>query len=44
MVKNIQKINHLGHNQQTILNTAINDNEKFNVVMVHSNSTKLCST
>ena len=37
MVKNIQKINQLGHNQQTILNTTINDNEKLNIVMVHSN-------
>ena len=37
MIKNNQKINQLGHNQQTILNTIINDNEKLNVVMVHSN-------
>ena len=37
MVKNNQNINQLGHNQQTILNTIINDNEKLNVVMVHSN-------
>ena len=37
MVKNNQKINQLGHNQQTILNTTINDNEKLNVMMVHSN-------
>ena len=37
MVKNNQKINRLGHNQQTIVNTIINDNEKLNVVMVHSN-------
>ena len=37
MVENNQKINQLGHTQQTILNTTINDNEKLNVVMVHSN-------
>ena len=37
MMKNNQKINQLGHNQQTILNTIINDNEKLNVVMIHSN-------
>ena len=37
MVKNNQKINQLCHNQQTILNTTINDNDKLNVVMVHSN-------
>ena len=37
MVKNNQKINHLGHNRQTILNTTINDNDKLNVVMVHIN-------
>ena len=37
MIKNNQKINQLGHNQQTILNTIINDNEKLNVVMVNSN-------
>ena len=37
MLKNNQTINRLGHNQQTILNTIINDNEKLNVVMVHSN-------
>ena len=37
MIKNNQKINQLGHNQQTILNTTINDNQKLNVVMVHSN-------
>ena len=37
MVKNNQKINQLGYNQQTILNTTINDNEKLSVVMVHSN-------
>ena len=37
MVKNNQKINQLGHNQQTIEKTTINDNEKLNVVMVHSN-------
>ena len=36
-VKNNQKINQLVHNQHTILNTTINDNEKLNVVMVHSN-------
>ena len=36
MIKN-QKINQLGHNQQTILNTTIINNEKLNVVMVHSN-------
>ena len=36
-VENNQKINQLGHTQQTILNTTINDNEKLNVVMVHSN-------
>ena len=37
MIKNNQKINRLGHNQQTILNTILNDNKKLNVVMVHSN-------
>ena len=37
MVKNNQKINQLAHNQQTILNTIINDNDKVNVVIVHSN-------
>ena len=37
MIKNNQKINHLGHNQQTILNTTINVNYKLNVGMVHSN-------
>ena len=36
MVKNNQKINQLGHNQQTIWNTTINDNDNLNVVMVHS--------
>ena len=36
MIKNNQKINQLGHNQQTILNTTINNNDKLNVVMVHS--------
>ena len=35
--KNNQKINELGHNQQTILNTTINGNEKLNVVTVHIN-------
>ena len=30
-----QKINQLGHNQQTILNTNVSD--KLNVIMVHSN-------
>ena len=37
MVKNNQKINQLGHNQQTILNTTLNDNDRLNVAMVHSN-------
>ena len=37
MVKNNEKVNQLGHRQQTILNTTINGNEKINVVMVHSN-------
>ena len=37
MIKNNQKINQLGHNQQTIINTTINNNDKLNVVMVHSN-------
>ena len=37
MVTNNQKINQLGHNQQTILNTTINDNVKLNVLMVHRN-------
>ena len=37
MVKNNQKINQLGHNQQTMINTTINDNDKLNIVMVHSN-------
>jgi len=37
MVVKDQKINQLGHSQQTILNTTINNNDKLNVVMVHSN-------
>ena len=37
MVKNDQKINQLGHCRQTILNTTINNNDKLNVVMMHSN-------
>ena len=37
MVKNDQQINQLGHCQQTILNTTINNNDKLNVVMMHSN-------
>ena len=37
MIKNNQKINQLGHNQQTIINATINNNDKLNVVMVHSN-------
>ena len=38
MVKNNQKINQLGHNQRTILNTTINDNEKLRM-----NNNKKCS-
>ena len=37
MVKNDQKINQLGHCQQTILNTTTNNNGKLNVVMMYSN-------
>ena len=37
MIKNDKKINQLGHNQQTILNTYINNNDKLNVVIVNSN-------
>ena len=37
MIKNDKKINQLGHIQQTILNNTISNNDKLNVVMVHSN-------
>ena len=37
MIKNDKKINQLGHIQQTILKNTITNNDKLNVVMVHSN-------